>query len=139
MRGIGALALCTVLIAASDPAASNPCPPHEAGAEYPWDAHGMMPGDKYAWVYIDVDRAGQPLACKVGETNIFDPDTLFQLCSSYKESWRARPASAGDPDRRTIKRQTVMIGPAHEKANQDARRAWFKAHPDERASCYPED
>ena len=99
----------------------------------------MMPGDKYAWVYIDVDRTGQPLVCKVGETNIFDPDTLFQLCSSYKESWRAPPASAGDPDRRTVKRQTVMIGPAHEKANQEARRAWFKMHPDERASCYPED
>jgi hypothetical protein len=98
----------------------------------------MLPGDKYAWVFIDVDRTGRPLVCKVGETNIFDSDTLFQLCSSYKESWRAPAASAGDPDRRTIKRETVMIGSAHEKANQEARRAWFKVHPNERSSCYPE-
>jgi hypothetical protein len=139
MRGIGALALCTALVTVSGAAAGAQCPPHEAGAEYPWDVHGMLPGDKYAWVFIDVDRSGRPSACKVGETNIFDSDTLFQLCSSYKESWRAPAASAGDPDSRTIKRQTVMIGSAHQLANQQARRAWFKLHPDERPSCYPED
>ena len=139
MRGIGAVALCSALMTAVPAAAGTPCPPHEAGAEYPWDVRGMLAGDKFAWVFIDVDRTGRPLACRVGDTNISDSDTLFQLCAAYKEDWRAAAAVAGDPDRRTIKRETVMIGPAHDKANQDARRAWFKAHPDERASCYPED
>jgi len=139
MRGIGPLVLCTALLAASSAAAGEPCPPHEAGASYPWDVKGMLPGDKYAWVFIDVDRTGRPLSCKVGDTNIFDSDTLFLLCGAYKADWRAPAASAADPDRRTIKRDTVMIGSAHEKANQEARRAWFKAHPDERPSCYPED
>lgn len=139
MRGVGAVALGIALIALQGAASADPCPPHEAGAAYPWDVRDTMPGDKFASVYIDVDRGGRPLSCKVGETNIFDSDTLFQLCQSYQESWRAPPAAAGDPNRRTVKRRTVMIGSAHQLANQKARRAWFAAHPDERASCYPED
>lgn len=98
-----------------------------------------MPGDRYASVFVDVDRDGRPLACRVGETNIHDSDTLFQLCQAYKGDWRGPPAAAGDPDRRTIERRTVMIGSAHELANQQARREWFKVHSDERPSCYPED
>ncbi|HEX3422601.1 MAG TPA: hypothetical protein VHS33_04265 [Sphingomicrobium sp.] len=115
------------------------CPPHEAGASYPWDVQGTLPGDKYASVFIDVDRTGRPLKCRVGNTNIFDSDTLFQLCSAYNEDWRAPVAAPGDPDRRTIRRDTAMIGSEHELANQKARRTWFKAHPEERQSCYPED
>jgi len=139
MRGIGALALCTALMIAQVPAQAAPCPAHEAGAAYPWDVQDTMPGDNYASVFIDVDRTGRPLACRVGETNIHDSDMLFQLCQAYSQDWRGPAAAAGDPDRRTIKRRTVMIGSAHELANQQARRAWFKAHPDERPSCYPED
>ena len=139
MRGTGALALCTLVIALHGPASADPCPLHEAGAAYPWDVRDTMAGDKYATVFIDVDRSGHPLTCKIGDNNINDSDTLFQLCQAYSETWQAPPAAAGDPDRRTIKRRTVMIGAAHEKANKEARRTWFKAHPDERASCYPED
>lgn len=97
-----------------------------------------MQGDKYAWVYIDVDRTGRPLQCRVGENNIYDSDTRFQLCNAYTRDWRAPEADAGDPDRRTIKRQTIIIGSDHELANQKARRAWFKLHPEERPECYPE-
>jgi len=139
MRAATILALSTALLAVSAARADKtPCPPHEAGASYPWDLPDMLPGDTYATVLIDVDRTGRPLSCRIGKTNIFDKDTLFQLCNAYSQDWRGPPASAGDPDRRTISRDTVMIGSKHELANQQARRAWFRAHPDERASCYPE-
>lgn len=140
MKWIGAIALGCACVAASGQAAEKAaCPSHEAGASYPWDVQGMLPGDKHASVFIDVDRTGSPLSCRVGNTNIFDDFTLFQLCSAYKGDWRAPSAAPGDPDRRTIRRDTVMIGSEHELANQKARRAWFKAHPEERPSCYPED
>jgi hypothetical protein len=132
-------ALCACLSASRATAEKAACPPHEAGASYPWDIRGTLPGDKYASVFIDVDRTGKPLSCRLGNTNIFDDYTRFQLCSAYSEDWRGPPAAAGDPDRRTIRRDTVMIGSDHELANQKARRAWFKAHPEERPSCYPED
>ncbi|HEY7006758.1 MAG TPA: hypothetical protein VH392_09800 [Sphingomicrobium sp.] len=97
-----------------------------------------MRGDQYAWIYIDVDRTGRPLQCRIGENNIRDQYTRFQLCNAYTEDWRAPAAEPGDPDRRTLKRQTVMIGSDHELADKKARRAWFKAHPEERPECYPE-
>ena len=140
MREIGAVALCVALLWPSMAAAANkaPCPPREAGQSYPWDSDDLMRGDKFAWVYIDVDRTGRALQCRIGENNIFDPDTRFQLCNAYTEDWHASPAAAGDPDRRTIKRQTIMIGSDHELANQKARKAWFNLHPEERPECYPE-
>jgi hypothetical protein len=139
MRGIGAFALSAAFFTASASAADKaPCPPHEAGAFYPWQNSGMVKGDKYAWVYIDVDRTGRPLRCKIGENNIFDEFARFQLCNAYTADWRAPAASPGDPDTRTIKKQTIMIGSDHQLADQKARRAWFKAHPEERSECYPD-
>ncbi|MGE5562848.1 MAG: hypothetical protein ACM3ZV_05995 [Bacillota bacterium] len=129
----------SLLLSSAASAEKAPCPPHEAGASYPWDVQELMKGDKYASVFIDVDRTGRPLGCKVGNTNITDSYTLFLLCDAYKDSWRAPAAAAGDPDRRTIRRDTTLLGGDHELANQKARKAWFKAHPEERPSCYPED
>ena len=139
MKWIGAIALgCACAATSGQAAAKAACQPHEAGASYPWDIQGTLPGDKYASVFIDVDRTGKPLSCRVGNSNIFDDFTRFQLCSAYKEDWHAPSAAPGDPDRRTIRRDTVMIGSEHELANQKARRAWFSSHPQERSSCYPE-
>ncbi len=139
MRWVGAVALCSGLLTGSAAGAEKPaCPQFEAGQSYPWQTQGMMKGDQYASVYIDVDRSGRPLQCRIGENNIPDPYTRFQLCNAYTGDWRGPPASPGDPDRRTIKRQTVMIGSEHELANRRARRAWFRQHPDERSECYPE-
>jgi hypothetical protein len=57
---------------------------------------------------------------------------------AYKDDWHTSPAAPGDPDIRTIKRKTTMIGYEHEMADQKARKAWFKAHPEERQECYPD-
>ena len=139
MKGIGGFVLSIAFVAASGaPAAKAPCPPHEAGAAYPWDIPNLMPGDKHASIFIDVDRTGRPLTCKIGDNNIADPYTRFQLCNAYTQDWKAPPAGPGEADRRTIRRETVMIGSEHELANQKARREWFKTHLDERPACYPE-
>lgn len=97
-----------------------------------------MPGDQFAWVYIDVDKEGRPLRCALGQNNIYDPEARFRLCKAYSDSWRASPAAPSDPPTRTIKRYMVMIGYKHEIANQKARKQYFRDHPEERPECYPE-
>jgi hypothetical protein len=115
-----------------------PCPTREAGASYPWQNLTPMKGDRYAWVIVDVDKTGRPIRCGIGDNNIPDPDARFLLCNAYKGDWRAAPASAGDPDVRTFKRRTTMIGYEHQMADKKARRLWFKQHPEDRQECYPE-
>jgi hypothetical protein len=139
MRGINAVALCAAFLVGSAALAEKaPCPPREVGRAYPWQTGGMMRGDRYAWIIIDVDRTGRPLRCAIGDNNIPDPETRFRLCNAYSEDWRAPPAAADDPDTRTIKRQSIMISYEHAMADQKARKAWFRQHPDERSECYPQ-
>jgi len=134
------LAVLAAALAASWPALAEntPCPTREAGAAYPWQNLTPIEGDHYAWVIVDVDRTGRPIRCGIGDNNIPDKDMRFFLCNAYKGDWRAPPADAGDPDVRTIKRRTTMVGYEHQMADKKARRLWFKQHPDERQTCYPE-
>ena len=140
MRVLVVSALCAALTTASAAAAADqaPCPEREAGSAYPWQNLEPMKGDRYAWVIVDVDRTGRPIRCAIGENTIPDPDTRFLLCNAYKGDWRAPPAAPGDPAVRTLRRRTTMIGYEHQMADRRARKAWFKAHPEERAECYPE-
>ena|SRR5205085_6514077 len=139
MRGICAVAICAAGLGSSAAKAEKaPCAPREAGQSYPWQSSGLMRGDKYAWVFITVDRTGRPIRCGVGNNNIPDPEMRFRLCAAYSADWRAPAASPGAPDVRTIKRQTIMISYEHEMADQKKRKLWFKQHPEERAECYPQ-
>lgn len=140
MRRSGFLIGVAMIVGSAPLAAETaPCPTREAGASYPWQNNqDVMRGDRYAWVIIDVDRTGRPLRCGVGENNLPDPDQRFFLCNAYKGDWRAPPAAAGDPDIRTIKRRTAMLGYEHAQANRKARKQWFRQHPAERQECYPE-
>src|SRR3982751_1399320 len=119
--------ICAVL-AVSSPALGEQaaCPTLEAGAAYPWQNLTLMKGDRYAVVIVDVDKTGRPIRCGVGDNNFPDPDMRFLLCNAYKGDWRAPPAGVGDPDVRTIKRRTTMVGYEHQMADQKARRLWFK-------------
>jgi len=138
MRGIHIVTLYAALsLASAATAEKTACPPREMGQSYPWESSELMRGDKYAWIYIDVDRDGWPLQCKIGDNNVTEY-MRFQLCNAYTKNWRAPAASQGDPDHRTLKRYTLVISSAHQLANENARRAWFKQHPDERPACYPE-
>ena len=134
LLAVAAAALLSAPALADKPA----CPTREAGAAYPWQNLTPMKGDRYAWVIVDVDRTGRPIRCGVGDNNIPDPDSRFLLCNAYKGDWRTSPATAGEPDVRTIKRRTTMIGYEHAMADRKARRQWFKDHPGERQECYPE-
>jgi hypothetical protein len=133
--GLVAAALASSSSALAERAA---CPEREVGSAYPWQNPEPMKGDHYAWVIVDVDRTGRPLRCGIGDNNIPDPDTRFLLCNAYKGDWRAPPAGAGDPEVRTIRRRTTMVGYEHQMADKKARKLWFRQHPDERPECYPE-
>jgi len=114
------------------------CPKREAGAGYPWQNLDPIKGDHYAWVIVDVDKSGRAIRCGIGDNDISDPETRFRMCLAYKDDWHTSPAGPADPAIRTIKRRTTMIGYEHEMADQKARKAWFKAHPEERQDCYPD-
>ena len=139
MRGITVFALGVALSSSSASWADKaPCPPREAGQGYPWQTSGLMRGDQYAWVIITVDRSGRPIRCGVGDNNIPDRDMRFWLCKAYSDDWRAAAAAPGDPETRTIKRQTIMTSYDHQMADKKARKLWFKQHPEERQECYPD-
>ena len=135
-----AISLVLAMIAGSSnmAIASPPCPPREAGQAFPWQDLAPMKGDQSAIVYVSVDKTGRALKCWLGKNDIPDPETRFRVCQSYMQDWHAAPATEGDPALRTIRRDFTMLGSAHQAADQKARRAWFKAHPDERQACYPE-
>jgi hypothetical protein len=114
------------------------CPKREAGAGYPWQSLDPIKGDHYAWVIVDVDRSGRAIRCGIGDNDISDPETRFRACLAYKDDWRAPPAGPTDPAIRTIKRHFTLLGYEHQMADQKARKAWFKAHPEERQDCYPD-
>ena len=128
-----------MLVSSAALAAGESCPPREAGSSYPWQLRELMPGDKYAWLYLDIDTDGRALDCRIGENNIHDPYTRFLACRAFKEDWRTSPVvENGKPVRSTIKRYFIMLGHKHIAANRKARKQWFRDHPNERPSCYPE-
>ena len=138
MKRLTLLALGALVTSSAVLAQRPACPQREAGAAYPWQNLEPMKGDRYAWVIVDVDRTGRPIRCAIGDNNIPDPDMRFLLCNAHKGDWRGPAATSGDPDVRTLKRRTTMLGYEHQMADKKARRQWFKDHPDERPECYPE-
>ena len=138
--GLSRILLSAAALSLASPSlAKAPCPPREPGEMYSWQSQEMMPGDKFAWVFLDVGKDGRALNCKIGKTDIHDRDTLFYLCKSYKANWnQVVRDDAGQPIRTTVKRHFLMIGDKHEKANLVARKQFFREHPGERPECYPE-
>jgi hypothetical protein len=118
--------------------AKTACPPHVPGEPYPWEkGDKQQPGDRWAWMYIDVDKTGRPLQCRMGENNIPE-DKRFWVCRAFLEDWHGKPeVKDGVPIRTTVKRLMIMAGPKHRKAQAAARKKFFQEHPDERQSCYP--
>ena len=99
----------------------------------------MMPGDRYAWLALDVDRKGYPIRCRVlTDNNYPDAESRVWLCKSYYDLWRGPPAAASDPNVRTLKRFSLIPAPKHQEADRVARKAWFAERPRERPECYPE-
>ena len=110
----------------------------ETGQTYPWQITDVMPGDKYAEVYIDIDERGSPVKCAIGKTNI-PPDDRFWACKSFMDDWHTDPIIRdGKAVRGTVHRSLTLTGDEHQAANRKARKRWFAEHPAERPSCYPE-
>ena len=108
-----------------------------------------MYGDEYAEIYIDIDKAGKPIGCRMGQNNI-PGDNKFFVCQAFIEQWRTSPRpndpAIGPPPphlpansrvNATVHRTYIAYGPDHEKAERNARKQFFQQHPDERPECYP--
>ena len=133
------VASCVLMSGASVLAADN-CPPHLPGAYYPWQlsADKPMPGDQWAWLYIDVDVNGKPKNCRVGEHK-YEPETGFFMCRAVMASGQFEPVEKdGVAVEGTVKRYFTSAGRARKRADEAARRQWFKDHPQERPVCYPD-
>jgi len=133
-------ACMSLLIALLTPSALNAkpdCPPQEQGV-VPWEIREIMPGDRWAWVYLKIDTHGRPYSCGIGENNM-TPGLRSRTCISFIRNWKAVPVMRdGKPVATTIKRHFIAIGDKHYEANREARKRFFLEHPDERPECYRE-
>jgi hypothetical protein len=126
------------LIMSSPSAAGTPCPPHKAGAPYPWAVDQLMSGDQWGDFSVDLDAKGRVTGCRAVQGNL-QPEMGFWICRSLSTQGEFDPimkdgvAVAGS---RTT--HFVLEGMRHRDADAAARKRWFAAHPTERPSCYPD-
>lgn len=132
------LACVSLLVGTGASATDGNCPPREPGT-YPWLEDGKLPGDEWAWVYLELDKNARAKRCLMGENNIRDPDLRFFVCRAMKEDWHpASDEEAKTLASTTVKRFFVIPGYDHDKKLREARKRFFAEHPDERPECYPE-
>jgi hypothetical protein len=125
---------------ASPSFAKDNCPKKPIGSlSYPWLIEGIVEGDRYADIYLDVTTNGEPLACRIGTTNIRSSSEKFNVCLAFMRTrgWSVDP-STPESGRTTIKRKYIAYGEKHRKAERAARKLYFQQHPDERPECFPE-
>ena len=119
------------------------CPERPLGSlSYPWLIEDVMEGDRYAEIYLDVTKSGEPLACRIGKTNIRSDSEKFNVCRAFMTTrgWREGvDQSIPDSGRTTIKRKYVAYGAKHQKAERAARKLYFQQHPDVSPKCFPKD
>jgi hypothetical protein len=127
----------TILIAAPV-AAKNHCPPDTLGPNYPWLIKGIMPGDMYAEVFLDVDEEGRPTACAVGQNNVVR-DQEYRACSVYLRGWRMDPPKPGTVVSAKVQQLFLIPKGRHLRAQRQARADYFARHPELDSSCYPKD
>ena len=136
-RGPVAVFLST-LVSAGSAAAGTPCPPHQAGAPYPWSTNEVMSGDKWADVELDVDPSGKATACRVANSNMSREDN-FWTCGAMQAQGHYNPVmKGGTAVAGTIHTKMTLVGMRHRDADMAARKKWFREHPQERWDCYPE-
>jgi len=144
------LAMLLTLAGASPAVAGSPCPPSKFQPPYPWFISEPMSGDKYADVYLDIDKAGRAINCRLGRSNLYGDEGFF-ICNAFKEQWRTSPRAndravgpppanlpPNSPIKATVHRQFISYGDKHAKAEREARKKFFLDHPEERPDCYPD-
>jgi hypothetical protein len=127
-----------VLVCSPVTAQKAPCPPHRAGAAYPWEISQMMEGDHWADVAVDLDAHGKVSGCRIVRGNL-ESDEGFYVCRAVLAQGEFDPVMK-DGAMIAGSREThfVLHGMRHEDANEAAKKKWLAAHPQERLSCYPE-
>jgi hypothetical protein len=141
--------LCVVL--ASPVLAKEACPPSKYQRPYPWFIKDIMYGDQYADIYLDIDKSGKPINCRMGKNNI-PGDDKFWVCKAFVDGFTAASPTTdptigpppsnlppNSPIKGTIYRKYIAYGEKHEKAEAVARKQFFQQHPEERPECYPTD
>ena len=151
MIKVGMIAAAAFMIIASPAVAKEACPPNKYEPPYPWFISDIMPGDQFADIYLDIDKTGKPINCRMGKNNI-PGDDKFWVCKAFIDQWTTAPASANStagpppanlppnsPIKGTIYRKYVGYGEKHDSAERAARKLFFQQHPEERSECYPSD
>lgn len=128
---------CALLIS-SGLLAATPCPELKSGQAYPWQKSELMPGDEWAYLYITLDTKGRPKDCKVGKHK-YGPETGFWMCRAMMAQGDFEPiVKDGVAVEGTVTRFMTVAGRQRKREEAAARKQWFKDHPAERSSCYPE-
>ena len=146
MRSHSFLSIATLISLAlgnaSPSLAKDACPERRLGSlSYPWLIERIMEGDRHAEVYLDVTKSGEPLACRIGKTNIRSDSDKFDVCRAFLSTrgWREGvDPSTPESGRTTIKRKYVAYGGKHQKAEREARKLYFQQHPNVSPKCFPE-
>ena len=138
-----------MIFASTTAGAAAPCEPSKYPPPYPWFIGDTMPGDRYAEIYLHIDKAGKPISCRMGKNNIPGDDKYF-VCNAFIEQWKTSPRpndpAVGPPPPNlprnspivaTVHRQLLSYGEKHSKAERQARILFFQQHPEERSECYP--
>ena len=144
-----------ILIAAvafgSPALAKGACAPNKYHRPYPWEIDTLMKGDESADIYLDLDKSGKPINCRMGQNNI-PQDDRFWVCKAFLDQFSTTPPSRdetagpppanlppGSPIKGTIYRKYVAYGEQHDDSERAARKRFFQQHPEERSDCYPSD
>ena len=118
--------------------AASPCPVREPGQAYPWShSADLMPGDEWAYLYIDLDAKGRPTNCRVGKHE-YQPETGFWMCRAVMAQANFEPIMKdGAAVAGTVTRYMMLAGRQRQREDEAARKQFFRDHPDERPGCYP--
>ncbi|WP_310466915.1 hypothetical protein [Sphingomonas sp.] len=130
--------LVVLIAAGAAPApAKQPCPDRKPGDAYPWSIQQQMSGDQWAKMNIDVDAKGQVTDCRVIASNV-DAETRFFMCRAIRHGFEPDPPAEGAaPGPRTVQTSLVMPGRQRRRAEEAARKRFFRDNPHERSECYP--
>jgi hypothetical protein len=80
---------------------------------------GILPGDQWARLRLDVDKKGRPTRCGIIATNIRNKERRFWACQAFMSDWHIEPIMKdGVAVPGTVTRMFVLIGKRHPKVKK---------------------
>jgi hypothetical protein len=132
MRKIKVFLLAAAVAASLAGTADAAEPERRPGEPAPWETDiPTMSGDRWATLFIDIDRTGKALNCRIGRNNIANKDMRFYMCRAVLLDFRTDPiVRNGVAVPGTIERKIMMRGPAGRRAVEKARKRYLAEHPE---------